>query len=74
MEAEKPFALTDEDRLSPLWSKLLGHLERRIQKLRIANDGDADERITANTRGQIKALLSIARLNKPRPELEPEQG
>lgn len=58
------FELKPEDIYSELWLRLSKHLEQRIASLRAQNDGDLDERKTAELRGRIaeaKALQSLGR-------------
>lgn len=62
-----PFALTEAERNSPLWIRLTEHIEVKLQKLRLKNDQDADERTTAATRGEIRAYVGLLKLNKERP-------
>ena len=73
MKERQAFALTQEERNTPLWQRLMGHFDERIQRLRAENDSQAlpPER-TAAIRGEIAALKSLQRLNAPRPG--PEAG
>jgi hypothetical protein len=65
-----PFALTDEERVSPLWGRLLRHFDARIAALRLLNDSPAaDERTTAMYRGQITAYKALLALNTDRADL-----
>ena len=66
-----PFALTNEDRYSSLWKRLLEYLDQQINQLRTQNDGDKDEIATANLRGRIAALKAIQSLNKELPIIPP---
>jgi hypothetical protein len=66
-----PFALTPEERNSPLWQRLMGHFAERIQRLRAENDSqDNPPERTAAIRGEIAALKGLERLNTPRPAPE----
>lgn len=58
------FSLTESDRNSALWLKLKAHLESKLHKLRLKNDQDADERLTALTRGEIRAYVSLIKLDQ----------
>jgi hypothetical protein len=74
MSERKTFALTAEERNSPLWQRLLAHFDERRDKLRIENDtraDEGDEHKTAARRGEIRALTALIRLNAPR---LPEEG
>ena len=56
------FALTAADRQNPVWLKVKGQYETRLQELRMKNDGQADAIATATMRGRIaevKALLDL---------------
>lgn len=64
-----PFTITETERNSALWAKLMAHLEVKLAKARTRNDLDADERTTAATRGEIRAYLSLLKLNEERPDL-----
>lgn len=61
-----PFSLTDQERVNPLWVRLMGHFEDRLAKLRVRNDAPHDEVATASLRGEIRALRTILALNKQR--------
>lgn len=67
-----PFALTHEERTSPLWRRLHAHLLEQIDALRIENDGAHSEGMTARLRGRIAELKMLAALNnEPNPEAHP---
>ena len=68
MTPKPQFALTENERASPLWQKLTAHLESKLTKLRLKNDTDADERATALTRGEIRAYVAMLKLGNERPE------
>jgi hypothetical protein len=64
MTAPKPpFVLTREDRLNPLWRKLMAHMSDELAALRQANDADRDPIETARLRGKIAAYKSLLALN-----------
>ena len=71
MTPREPFTLTHEERRSPVWQRLLEHLDERIQALRAQNDGPKDEAATAHLRGQIAAFKALQALNADRPTQEP---
>lgn len=65
--------LTRQDRDSVAWLKLRAYLEDRLQKKRIQNDVDMDERKRARLGGsiaEIKALLALDSDAHPVPEDE----
>lgn len=70
-----PFALTRDERLSPLWRKLIKHMDAKLCDLRSANDGDHDPVATARLRGRIAAYKDLLALdadpdpNQPGPVL-----
>lgn len=64
MTAPKPpFALTNEDKQSALWKKLMAHFGDRLDASRVMNDGMQDEATTARTRGRISMLKELLALN-----------
>jgi hypothetical protein len=71
-ERRAPFTLTQEERNTSLWLRLMDHFGARIQALREENDSPANslER-TAAIRGEVAVLRALQKLNTPRP---PEQG
>ena len=70
MDRPLAFMLTEEERLSPLWARLLAHLEQRVANLRIVNESpDRDDRSTQFLRGQIRALRDVISLNTDRPDM-----
>lgn len=62
MTPEPSFELTHIERQSPLWAKLAAHFERRIAQLNRLNEGDLPDAKTANLRGRIAELRSLAEL------------
>jgi hypothetical protein len=62
-------ALTEHDRSSGLWLRLVAHLESRLQDARRKNDGPLNEYDTATLRGEIRALRHIIGLGDSRPLL-----
>lgn len=68
----EPFALTDNERLQPLWVKLKGHLEEQLRQYREANDHPAVPNkpdLTDLRRGRIAMLKDLIRLGDKPPEL-----
>jgi len=71
MDRRAPFALTQEERNTALWLRLMTHFEQRIATLRQTNDSPANTaEDTARIRGEIAALLQLQRLNNPRQSTE----
>lgn len=66
---EPPFYLTEGEKLSPVWQKLVTYFEDRLLKLQIANSGDLNEIDTAKTRGKIAEVKMLLALNRDRQEL-----
>lgn len=68
--------LTIEDRESPLWRRLAGHMRAELAALREQNDAPQLDAIkTATIRGriaQLKALLALG--DPPRPALAGDEG
>lgn len=69
MTPDPVFALTDRDRESDLWRRLLAHLNQSLDSLRKQNDTPTDEVLTANTRGRIAQIKALIALDKPPPDL-----
>lgn len=59
-----PFILTSDERTSPLWRKLVKHMNEQIDQLRQQNDADRGEIETARLRGRIAAYKAMLDLNK----------
>lgn len=70
MSNPEHFVVDAADRQNPLWQRLERHLKQRIESLRLQNEQDADERKTANLRGQIRALRSLLGAAKDTPITE----
>lgn len=62
--------LTTGDKNSQAWLKVEAHCHYRLNTLRSMNDGDHDERKTAEIRGRIKELKNILSLGADRPIIE----
>lgn len=56
--------LTDADRISPTWQKLKKSFEQELQTLRMKNDNETPEEVTAKIRGRIAMLKEILRLGE----------
>ena len=54
--------LTSGDRINPLWLKMKAGCQAELDGLRRQNDGDKDEKLTANLRGRIQQLKQIIAL------------
>lgn len=51
--------LTKEERLSSAWIKIKASLDKRLNSLRMQNDGDRNVTETANIRGRISEIKRI---------------
>lgn len=69
---DKKFKLTEYESMSPVWQKLQGYMEARLETLRLKNDRNRGERDTAFLRGEIAELKFLLSLDKPQPETEPD--
>lgn len=67
---KEPLILTDADKASPLWHKLMRHWEDRLSELRAKNEGDLGERETANYRGRIAEVRAMLEKNKAHPIID----
>ncbi len=67
------FYLTDDERMSPVWESVRGHLERMLAKKRIENDSPKLTDVeTATLRGHIQCLNAMLALGrKPPPVAAP---
>lgn len=66
-EPELPLALTQEEKRSQIFLKLMDHWQKRLNVYRLQNDGDKDDKATANLRGRISELKTlIALADEPR--------
>lgn len=60
--------LTDDERTSPVWQSVKGHLERMLAKARILNDNPNLTPVqTATLRGQIQTLRAMITLGATPP-------
>ena len=59
-----PFRLSPVERQDPVWQRVRGHIEERIDQLRRENDQDLSEVKTASTRGKISALTALLSLDR----------
>ena len=67
---KEPFFLTVGDKGTPLWGRLLAHMEGRRNYLRVKNDNPLNEQETATLRGQIQELNALINLNKDKPLID----
>lgn len=67
-ELNPPFILTADERMTPVWRKLVAHMEAKLAELRESNDGDYGQVDTAKLRGRIAMLRELLQLDK---ELDP---
>ena len=58
IDPELPLKLTQEQKRSQLWIMLTDHWQKKLNSYRQQNDGDKDERTTANLRGRIAEIKS----------------
>jgi hypothetical protein len=66
-----PFVLSPAERASPLWHRLLEHLETELKNKRGKNDGiDNTEQQTAALRGHITCLRGLIALGDDPPLVE----
>ncbi len=63
-EAPGPFALSEQERTSVLWGKLMAHYRERLAKLRSQNDGELSVDRTAKLRGQIAEVKAFLHLDE----------
>jgi len=63
LSPQPPFVLTHDERLSPLWRKLVKHMDGKLADLRASNDGDHDALATAKLRGRIAVLKELLALD-----------
>lgn len=61
------FRLSDAERNSGLWTRLVQHMEQRIERLHMELEKDIPEETTANRRGRIAALRELLFLDKELP-------
>ena len=63
--------LTQDERTSPVWQSVRGHLERMLAKKRIENDNPKLTDVeTATLRGHIQCLIAVSAIgNEPPPQV-----
>lgn len=61
------FELTDAERFSPLWQRLVTHARKQRDVLRARNDGYHDVQKTATLRGEIATYNALILLDTPKP-------
>lgn len=64
------FTLTEADRQSSLWVRLLSHMSDRLQDLRKKNDQHLPELETAKLRGRIECFKEFIRLGQESPIID----
>lgn len=65
------FVLSQVERDSPLWRKLVKHLKAQREAERVRNDKKSlDERETAHIRGRIAQLTDLLALDSPVPGVD----
>lgn len=68
------FTLSTAEVNTPVWFKIKGHLEQRLERVRGLNDAPRPEAETAALRGEIKALKGLLALGKELPPIETADG
>lgn len=63
-KVDEVFALTDGERNSSLWRKLVKHFGEKLEAARVENDRDSDAEQTAALRGKIKAFKYVLSLDQ----------
>ena len=66
----QPLVLTIEDKMTPLWKKLMVHWQDRMELLRNQNDGDQSDIQTAKLRGRIAEVRTALALDRERQDIE----
>lgn len=65
------FKLSEDDKRSPLWMRLMDHLDKQLTLTRAQNDAvDLDERKTAFNRGKISEIKRLMALNESDPIID----
>lgn len=63
--------LTDADRASPLWDKLMRRTKIRIDRAHLDNERTLSPEQTAKVRGRLEELRAFERLNTNEPPFQP---
>lgn len=66
--------LSESEANSALWLKIKAHLEQRLERHRIRNDGNLPPDATANLRGRIAEAKYLLALDQPNPAIEVDAG
>lgn len=66
--------LTEHEAHSPLWKKIKEYLEETLDEQRIKNDGNLDDKQTANLRGKVALLKVLLEMDQPEPTNVAEHG
>ena len=69
-KAEDRIVVTDGEKVTPLWQKLMKHWQARLDKLYIHLSRDLTEQETAKIRGQIAELRACLNLGKAQPKVD----
>lgn len=67
MLTPETFALSQAEKLSPLWQRLAYHMTDRLAIARLRNDTIQPEHDTMALRGEIRALKLLLALGETRP-------
>ena len=66
-----PFKLTESDRQSATWKRLVAHYKERLQQYRESNDAtDKGDVKTAELRGQILEVKALLKMDTEKPAQE----
>ena len=67
--------LTNDERTSPVWESVRGHLERMLARKRVENDNSKLTDVeTATLRGHIQCLKAMLALGSKPPEMTANPG
>ena len=70
MADDTPFVLTQGERQSALWLRLIEHFEAKLAIARGKLEGDIPETQTAQWRGQIQILRALLALSNVEPPID----
>jgi len=62
--------LSDHDKNSDLWGRLLAYYTKRERQLQIENSGDLTQEQTWKTRGRLAEITAFIKLNEDKPLIE----
>lgn len=70
VEIRQDIVLSIEEKLTPVWRKIVKHYEHRLDELRQQNDSDFNELTTAKLRGRIIEVKVLLALNNDPPNFD----